>query len=1417
MRFNRLLGPTDSYGQAHGGTLAYGPSARKTPVVLVLVVALLAVALTASLIWMADPGPTEAQTLPTASIAADAAAQEGEDLTFTIRLSGPATEGITLQHTVSTESSDTVPAELPGYSATEGRYTGDIIVDPLHRSRPWRYVSIPQGHTEATFTIQTVEDNVVEAAETFTVTLSLLLQTDPVQLGDVTATGTITDDDHPPTHVALSLDKPAVAEKSGRQTVVVTATIQSCTSYASDQDVVLSLAPGAGAVRADYTAGPLSAVTIPAGKYTGEAEFAITPVDDGPGDSGETVIVSGALGSATVAPVVLTIIEAPSISIADATAGEGAALSFNVTLSQAATGAVTVNYAASVGPGDTASASDFAPAQGRLTYAPGETAKQITVDAVDDSEDEDDTAAETFTVSLSNPIGAVLQDHIAAGMITDNDDAPTSIALSLNPATIAETDQFLPVAVSATVQGATTFGEDKTVRVSTAAGTAISGTDYVATADRWIRPIIIPAGETSGETEVRIRAIDDGSGDSGETVIISGALPGVTVSNATLTISESALSASGATALEGDALRFTVTLTPAQTTATAVNYATSVEFGDTAESADFAAANGTLNFATGETQKTVSITTANDSDSDDETFSLILSSATNNVVIVTPQVAGTIIDDDGPLRFPHDIYTHVVYAGANVNYTVPAALNVASSAATYSATASPTNNYGLTFAPSSRTVSGTLNANAGAGTVIRYTVTAAASGRSSGSTTVAIMVISDQCSGVNTWHPTGITPSAGLVRDCNILLAARDTLRGSETLDWALSTDITQWGGINESYGLSNERVHELLLAGGGFYPTVSALNGQIPPLLGGLDALTRLTMYKLKLTGRIPPELGGLSGLERLELEEAGALTGGIPAELGSLTKLQELEIQRAPLGGTIPPELGRLSSIVTLRLWNLELTGAIPTELGSLASLRELSIGNQEKQVTTVAGPGDEIDYRNRLSGPIPASLGNLYRLTVLELNYNDLSGPIPAELGKLSRLVNLNLDGNRLTGPLPPELTRVGSAAFPYILNLRGNMLTSPAAVTVTPLNITEGADATLVKVKISVTDPATKFANSFFRNLPAASGLVDASHRGGVPAAISTGPQTEPPCNVFSLDPIRTVAGEQVQDEEHEMVFIITSTDDDGSTDDGRISFALEGTTLAGTRLTASPVSLFIRDNDIPSPGNPRVNVSASSLEISEADSAGTYYVTLEQRPTDPVTVSVSSSDTGSATVSPGSLTFNRGNWSRPQWVWVTGVDDDLDNERDRRTATISHWASGAGYDYVPVPSVSVTVRDDDSERPGGGSPPAEHSRVRVSASFLEIFEEGSRGSYYISLDSQPSGSVTITATSSDPSTASVRTPTLTFTTVNWNNRQTVSVDGVNDDVVNPGGQRTATISHSASGGGYDGESITSVVFAVRDDD
>ena len=108
----------------------------------------------------------------------------------------------------------------------------------------------------------------------------------------------------------------------------------------------------------------------------------------------------------------------PTISVSDANATEGSAVSFTVSLSPASRQQVTVAYATS--GGSATSGTDFSETSGTLTFAANETSKSVSVATTEDSDDEAD---ETFTLTLSSPTNATLGDATATGTINDDDEA----------------------------------------------------------------------------------------------------------------------------------------------------------------------------------------------------------------------------------------------------------------------------------------------------------------------------------------------------------------------------------------------------------------------------------------------------------------------------------------------------------------------------------------------------------------------------------------------------------------------------------------------------------------------------------------------------------------------------------------------------------------------------------------------------------------------------------------------------------------------------------------------------------------------------------------------------------------------------------------------------------------------------------
>ena len=114
-----------------------------------------------------------------------------------------------------------------------------------------------------------------------------------------------------------------------------------------------------------------------------------------------------------------------------------------------------------------------------------------------------------------------------------------------------------------------------------------------------------------------------------------------------------------------------------------------------------------------------------------------------------------------------------------------------------------------------------------------------------------------------------------LVKDCEALLAAKDTLRGTAALNWSTGTAMSSWTGVTT--GGTPTRVTGLSLAS-------TSMTGSIPPEIGHLLDLTTLNLKSNSLTGDVPAELGWLDHLTELRLS-GNTLTGCIPLSLKSVT----------------------------------------------------------------------------------------------------------------------------------------------------------------------------------------------------------------------------------------------------------------------------------------------------------------------------------------------------------------------------------------------------------------------------------------------------------------------------------------------------------------------------------------------------
>jgi hypothetical protein len=118
-------------------------------------------------------------------------------------------------------------------------------------------------------------------------------------------------------------------------------------------------------------------------------------------------------------------------------------------------------------------------------------------------------------------------------------------------------------------------------------------------------------------------------------------------------------------------------------------------------------------------------------------------------------------------------------------------------------------------------------------------------------------------------------------------------------------------------------------------------------------------------------------------------------------------------------------------------------------------------------------------------------------------------------------------------------------------------------------------------------------------------------------------------------------------------------------------------------------------------------------------------------------------------------------------------------------------------------------------PGTGSCASAIGAVLINQSGggTSVVEGGATDTYSVVLDTQPSGTVTFTAT--PDAQLSLSPSTLTFDALNWNLPQNITVSAINDAVVE--GPHSGVITHSVSGGGYSGASVAPISVSITDND
>jgi hypothetical protein len=485
-------------------------------------------------------------------------------------------------------------------------------------------VVIPAGAKAVSVRVPVLDDALDEPTERFRVRIF-----DPVGASIVDRSGrvSILDDDAAP---SLSVGDVSITEPTSGTT---TLSFPVSLSAPSGRTVSMSYVVTAGTATSgsDYVASPSTGqLVLPAGATSGSIPVSI--LSDAVSEASETLQVT------RYSPVHATIVDgtavgtildstAPRLSVADVSVNEGDPAKFVVSLSKPAPQTVTFRYSTSSG---TAGSSDYSGANNVSASIPaGASSTTLTVNTTEDTTVESN---ETFNLTLSNVVNAVVTDGTAQATIVDDDGKPN---LGVSDASVTEGGNL-----SFVVSLSKTYTSPVTFNYGTVDGTATAGEDYNSASNSRT----IPAGSTS--TTVTVVSREDALDEADETFslvlsnvvnanVVDGTGVGTIVDDdATPTVSIN----DPAAVAEGAGVVFTVSLSAVSGRNVTVHWATSNGDGnggldDAVAPGDYTAGSNTLTIPAGSASATITIATVNDGDKENaEAFTVTLSNPTNATI-----------------------------------------------------------------------------------------------------------------------------------------------------------------------------------------------------------------------------------------------------------------------------------------------------------------------------------------------------------------------------------------------------------------------------------------------------------------------------------------------------------------------------------------------------------------------------------------------------------------------------------------------------------------------------------------------------------------------------------------------------------------------------------------------------------------
>ena len=1247
----------------------------------------------------------------------------------------------------------------------------------------------------ATFTLTPVDDDVDEADETVTVdgTVSGLTVN--------AATLTIEDDD---TRAVVVSETGVTVPEGGSATYTIV--------LASKPTGSVTVTPGASG-NADVTvSGALTFTTV---NWAVEQSVTVSAAEDADAEADTATVshtVSGAdYGSETAAPVAVTVTEdetastAVALSVSPDQVREDAGSTSVVvtgTLDEAPRMAATV-LTVSV-TGDTASPGDFTTVTNfMLTIAANATsgAATFTLTPVDDDVDETD---ETVTVD-----GTVSGLTVNAATLTIEDDDTRAVVVS-------ETEVTVPEGGSATYT--VVLGSQPTGSVTVTPGASGSSDVTVSGA------LTFTTSNWAVEQSVTVSAAEDADAEA-DTATVSHTVAGAdydsdTATPVAVTVTEDE-TASTAVALSvspdqvgEDAGNTSVVVTgtldeASSTTATVLTVSVA---GDTASPGDFTTVTSfMLTIAANATSGTATFTLTPVNDDVDETDETVTVGGT--VSGLTVNAATLTIEDDDTRAVVVSATEVTVPEGGNATYTV-----VLGSQPTGSVTVTPG-----ASGSSDVTVSGALTFTTVNWAVEQsVTVSAAEDADAEADTATVSHTVSGADYGSETAAPVSVTVSDNEMPSTAVVLSVDPDQVGED----AGNTSVVVTGTLDEAPS-TTATVLTVSVAGDtaspGDFTTVTNFMLTIAANATSGTATFTLTPVDddVDETDETVTVDGTVSGLTvnaatlTIEDNDTRAVvvseTGVTVPEGGSATYTIVLASQ--PTGSvTVTPGVGGSEDVTVSRALTFT-TASWAVEQTVTVSAAEDT--DAEADTATVSHTVSGADYDSETAASVSVTVTeNDVAATAVDLSVSPLR--VGEAAGGTNVVVTGTLNGSARTAATVLTVSVVGDTASSgdfttvtnFMLTIVANTASGTAAFTLTPVN--DDVDETDETVTVDGTVPGLTvnaatltIEDNDTRAVVVSETGVTVPEGGSatytiVLASQPTGSVTVTPGASGNADV--TVSGAltftTVNWAVEQSVTVSAAEDADAEADTATVSHTVSGADYGSE--TAAPVSVTVSDNEMPSTA---VALSVDPDQVGEGAGGtsvtvtGTLNGTFRTAAT-VLAVSVTG-DTASSgdftTVTDFMLTIAANATSGTAMFTLTPVNDAVD-ETDE-TVTVDGTVSG-----FTVNAATLTIEDNDTRA------------VVVSETEVTVPEGGS-ATYTVVLASQPTGSVTVTPGTSGNSGVTV-SGALTFTTVNWNVEQSVTVSAAQDADAEVD---TATVSHAVSGADYGSETVAPVSATVTEDE